>query len=113
MRDLLRRILDRNGYTPLIAGTPAHALELAQAQRVDLLITDVVMPQMSGPELNERIQGHHPGLPVLFLSGYSDGLLTTQRVLDPQVHLVAKPFTEYDLVSQIHALLASTEYQAP
>jgi two-component system, cell cycle sensor histidine kinase and response regulator CckA len=113
LRDLIRRILDRNGYTPLIAGPPAHALELVQAHRVDLLLTDVVMPQMSGPELNERIQRHHPGLPVLFLSGYSNGLLTTQRVLDPHVHLVAKPFTEPDLVNEIHAVLASTERHGP
>jgi len=113
LRDLIHRILRRNGYTPLVATTPAHALELAEAHRVDLLLTDVVMPQMSGPELNERIQRRHPGLPVLFLSGYSDGLLTTQRVLDPDVHLVAKPFTEHELVNQIYAVLASRLKERP
>jgi PAS domain S-box-containing protein len=105
LRDLIRRILTRNGYTALLAPTSPDAVQLADQHRVDLLLTDVVMPQMSGPELNARIQHRHPGLPVLFLSGYSDGLLTTQRVLDPDVHLLQKPFTEDGLVNQVHIAL--------
>ena len=108
LRDLICRMLTRNGYTPLLAPTSPDAVRLAEQHPVDLLLTDVVMPQMSGPEVNTRIQHRHPGLPVIFVSGYSGGLLTTQRVLDPDVHLVQKPFTEDDLINHIHSALTTT-----
>jgi two-component system, cell cycle sensor histidine kinase and response regulator CckA len=112
LRDLIGRILTRNGYTVLTASDGEEALEVASRNRLDLLLTDVVMPHMSGPELNEIIQRRTPGLPVMFVSGYSNGLLGTRQMLDPGVHLIHKPFTERDLVEGVHSVISAAHSTA-
>jgi CheY-like chemotaxis protein len=90
VRDVARRILGRLGYRVLAAGDAATGLDLLSgaSRRVDLLVTDVVMPGMSGPELAARARDVRPDLPVLFVSGYPD-----RPEAEGQGPLLAKPFT--------------------
>lgn len=70
-----------------------------------MVLTDVIMPEISGPRLVELLDRRHPGLPVLFMSGYSDGLLGSQNVLDPDIAFIEKPFTGDDLLCAVDAVL--------
>ena len=72
------------------------------------MLTDVVMPRMSGRELVERILPRRPDLRVLYMSGYSQGLLSTERTLDASVALIQKPFGEQALLAKVSSVLGST-----
>jgi two-component system cell cycle sensor histidine kinase/response regulator CckA len=100
------RILRRNGYAVIEADSAATALELAEQHNFDLLLTDCVMPQMSGPVLADRLQEQRAGLPVVFMSGYSDGTLGFLREADEEICLVEKPFDEQALLEKIHHALS-------
>ena len=99
--------LERHGYRVLCANDGAEALELArdEATRIDILITDVVMPKLSGPELAARICELRPGLKVLFTSGYAENALATQGVLRDGVNFLQKPYTLAMLVQRARELL--------
>jgi PAS domain S-box-containing protein len=107
MMEVAARILRRNGYSVLEAATGTEALTLAADHDVQLLLTDSVMPHMSGQELAGRMQGVRPGLAVLFMSGYSEGVLGPQRVLDKNVALIQKPFTAAALLEKVGEVLTS------
>jgi two-component system cell cycle sensor histidine kinase/response regulator CckA len=94
VRDSAAEYLEENGYTVLKARRGLEALEIAQQreQPIHLLLTDVVMPQMSGRELSEKVTSIHPETKVIFMSGYSNNLLSNQQVLDPKHELLQKPF---------------------
>src|SRR5207302_9264671 len=70
VRAITLRILERLGYSVIAAQNAAHCLELAQAARVDLLLTDMIMPDMNGKQLYQRLAVNQPGLRVLYMSGY-------------------------------------------
>jgi DNA-binding NtrC family response regulator len=89
----------------LSAESGQEALDLDAEHGCDLLLTDVIMPGMSGPRLAELLGTRHPGLPVLYMSGYSNGLLGTTHVLDPEIAFIEKPFTAHDLLRRISAVL--------
>jgi CheY-like chemotaxis protein len=92
-----------------------QALELAgrSGEQLDLLATDVIMPQMSGPELYDRLQENHPGLPVLYISGYSDSVLQEEgRSLHEEAFL-AKPFTLEQFMERIGGMLGAGADAAP
>ena len=101
VRALTVRLLRRNGYDVVEADGPEDALRLAADRTFDLLLTDVIMPDMSGRALAERISLLNPTQPVLYMSGYSDGVLGPSRTLDPGVSLVQKPFTEFALLEAV------------
>ena len=105
LRQVVERILGANGYLVRSAGNGADALLLLAAHHGDLLLTDMVMPQMSGRQLAERVHGLYPELPVLYMSGYSDGQLTAQRLLAEGTILLQKPFTADDLLRAVHTQL--------
>jgi hypothetical protein len=109
MREVTRRILDRAGYRVLAAASGREALQLVAGQRehVDVLLTDVVMPRMQGRVLAERLRGMQPDLRVLFMSGYTQGLLSGQGVLAPGVHLIEKPFSRTALLTKLREVLAA------
>ena len=90
-----RRMLVRLGHQVLCAATPADALRLATQHRgeIDLLLTDVVMPELNGRELASRLQVIQPGLRCLYMSGYTADVIARQGVLDASIHFVQKPFT--------------------
>jgi signal transduction histidine kinase len=100
------RMLRRNNYSVLEAATASQALSLAADQEIDLLLTDLVMPQISGPELASRMQQLRPEAAVLFMSGYSQDVLGPRRAFDEGAVLIHKPFTEQALLEMIHAVIA-------
>ena len=103
---VVARILTNGGYHVLATTNGLEALELDEQQGCDLLLTDVIMPAMSGRRLAELLQGRRPDLPVLYMSGYSNGLLGTTHVLDPGIAFIEKPFTAHDLLNKVGEVLA-------
>jgi len=108
MREVTRRILARNGYRVLAAASGPEAIETAASQPggIDVLLTDVVMPEMSGKEAAERIGALRPDMKILFMSGYTQGLLDIQGILREDVNLIEKPFTEKSLLAKIRQVIA-------
>jgi PAS domain S-box-containing protein len=111
MREVTRRILDRNGYTVLLAASGAEAVRLAERHPgdIDVLLTDVVMPQMLGKEVAERVTELRPEARVLYMSGYAHPVLTSQGTLDEGVVLVEKPFTEATLLARVRQVIERDE----
>jgi two-component system, cell cycle sensor histidine kinase and response regulator CckA len=107
LREVTRRILARNGYQVLVAADGNQAIEAATAcpQRLDVLLTDVVMPGMQGREVAERVRMLQPDVRVLFMSGYTQGLLGAQQVLAPGVSLIEKPFSEGSLLTKLRSVI--------
>jgi two-component system cell cycle sensor histidine kinase/response regulator CckA len=107
VRHLARRILEAGGYTVLAAAHPAQALEIAGAHSgsIDLLVTDVIMPGMSGPRLSERLSALRPGIKVLFISGYADAEIAERGVLHAETALLQKPFTPEALLRRVRDVL--------
>jgi two-component system, cell cycle sensor histidine kinase and response regulator CckA len=79
---------------------------LIGGQAFDLLITDVIMPEMSGKDLHDRIKALHPGISVLFMSGYTSNVIVHHGVLNPGVHFLAKPFNLTDLARKVREAMA-------
>ena len=98
------RILTDGGYRTLSASGGAQALALESLHHCDLLLTDVIMPEMSGRQLAEKLVDRHPGLPVLYMSGYSDGLLGDIHLLEGGFAFIEKPFTAKALLTQVGAM---------
>ncbi len=107
VRILVRNILRRQGYQVLDAADAASALQLCEnhADEIGLLLTDVVMPGMSGRQLAERLQARRPGLRVLFMSGYTDDAIVHHGVLDAGVMFIQKPIRPDALVRKIREVL--------
>ena len=107
VRAVTVRILRRNGYAVLEAAAGPDAIAIAAARHIDLLLTDVVMPKMGGRELAEHLHVDHPGLPVLYMSGYAQSMLGPSGTLDDGVALVQKPFNEVTLLEGVHQAIRS------
>jgi len=110
VRNLARRVLEKHGYKLLLAATGRDGVQVADQHGapIDLLVTDVVMPEMGGRELAQRLTARQPGLKVLFLSGYTDDAIVHHGVLDAGVAFLQKPFKPDDLVRKIRAVLDGT-----
>jgi two-component system, cell cycle sensor histidine kinase and response regulator CckA len=110
VRDLLREVLETSGYALLEAHDGVYALELAASHpgTIDLLLTDVVMPKMSGRELAERFRAQRPGMKVLYTSGYTDGVIAESGVLEPGTEFLQKPFSFAELTQKVRSVLDST-----
>lgn len=104
---LAKRMIERLGYAVIDAGSPGEALELARrhAPRLKLLVTDVIMPEMNGRALAERLQPLLPGLKVLFMSGYTADVIARSGMLEPGTHFIQKPFSRQDLSAKIREAL--------
>ncbi len=107
MRSLTRKLLEEHGYAVVEADDGKSALEWVESHpdRIDLLLTDVVMRRMSGPELVERLNASQPNLKVVYMSGYTGELMANREVLKPGVTLLEKPFSRTALLNTIHATL--------
>jgi two-component system sensor histidine kinase EvgS len=107
--NLIVKILEQLGYCALEAGTPARAMELADANpdSVDLLITDVVMPEMNGRDLANHLKACHPGIKVLFMSGYTANVIAHHGVLEKDIYFIQKPFSKQELAVKIREVLES------
>src|SRR5581483_11504624 len=104
--EVTARMLRRGGYLVVDAASGAEALSLAADNEFVLLLTDLVMPEISGLDLAERIKEIRPEVAVLFMSGYSQDVLGPKRVLDEGVALIQKPFTEQALLEKVGAIVA-------
>jgi len=109
VRGLARKILENAGYRVVAAsrGEEAVRLCLEQAEPIDLLLTDVVMPETSGKEVADRLREMQPGLRVLFMSGYTDEAIVHHGVLDADVKFIQKPFTPAALARKVREVLDS------
>jgi len=115
VRELLRELLETAGYSVLEASRPGEALRIAQARAepIQLLITDVVMPEMTGPELARRLAEMRPGLRMLFLSGYTEGVVVDKGLLGEGAHFLQKPFTGEVLEAKVREVLDAAARAAP
>ncbi len=102
-----KMMLEKLGYRVLAAGTPGEAIRLAEehAGEIHLLITDVVMPEMNGRDLAERLQSLYPGMKILFMSGYTADVIAHRGVLDEGVNFIQKPFSMKDLAVKVREAL--------
>jgi signal transduction histidine kinase/CheY-like chemotaxis protein len=99
-------MLESLGYEVLSADTPGKALVLAEThETIHLLLTDVVMPEMNGKDLAERLAAMHPGLKCLFMSGYTADVIAHHEVLDKGVHFLQKPFSKEELAARVRNAL--------
>jgi DNA-binding NtrC family response regulator len=104
-----QRLLEGLGYKVLIAGDPAEALLLASNNtgKIDLLMTDVVMPGLNGRQLAQQITEMQPGVKCLYMSGYTANVIAHHGVLDEGVHFIQKPFTVQELGRKVRDVLGS------
>jgi CheY-like chemotaxis protein len=108
VREIVVRILTRSGYHVLQAATAKDALEVCTSPgvHIDALLTDVIMPEMTGPQLAERLRTVRADLPVLLMSGYTAGSLPGHRELAENLPLIRKPFDAATLLQHVRELLA-------
>jgi CheY-like chemotaxis protein len=107
LRELIAELLAENGYQVLVAEGPTKAIETAERHGgiIHLLLTDVVMPQMNGPELARRLKERRPDVRVLYMSGYTEDAIANRGVLEPGVSLISKPFSQEALARKLRDLL--------
>ncbi|MBU8921631.1 MAG: PAS domain S-box protein [Bacteroidales bacterium] len=107
VRALVSRILTRCGYRVIQYARPVECLRSLQSfsDRIDLLLTDVVMPGMNGRELYDKLAGKIPGLRVIYMSGYTDDVIVHQGIIDDGVEYIQKPFSNNDLSLKIRKSL--------
>ncbi len=107
LRRVTQRILASAGYTVLVAGNGQEAWQLLERYHlpVDLMLTDVVMPGMSGPDLAEGLRASHADMKVLYTSGYADDAILHHGVLAKGVHFIGKPYTIVDLTHKVREVL--------
>jgi len=107
VRAFVRDVLLRHGYNVLVAPSPNHAIAVAEHEtcEIDLLLTDVVMPKMSGRELSERLTANRPTMRTLYMSGYPDEALGQHGVLEQRFPLLGKPFTPAALLQRLREVL--------
>ncbi len=115
MRDIVREILESLGYRAWVAANGGEALLAVEEGRFqpDLLMTDVVMPGMSGIVLAERLRRSQPDLKVLFMSGYTDDGVVHNGVLEPRTPFIQKPFWIGDLAAKLEQLLGGQDAGPP
>jgi DNA-binding response OmpR family regulator len=107
VRRFIHKFLEREGYQLLEARTAEEAAHLAEVfiQPIDLLITDVVMPGMTGPELANQLAAQRGEIRTLFISGYRHDTLEHQGLLDRRLNLLTKPFPASELLKRVRASL--------
>ncbi len=111
VRDLARRILELKGYKVITASNPTEAAQVCERYEgpIHLLLTDVVMPTMSGPQLAEHVAFLRPGLKVLYISGYTDNAIVPHGILEEGVQFLQKPFTRDSLTRKVREVLEAPQ----
>lgn len=108
VRNLVERILTRSGYRVLTASDGCQAIDIVLefSEKIDLLLTDVVMPKMSGRELAERVQALRPDIKVLYMSGHTDDAILYHGIERSEIAFLQKPFSMHSLTAQVRKVLA-------
>jgi two-component system cell cycle sensor histidine kinase/response regulator CckA len=114
VRNLTLRMLNQLGYTVISATDGKQGIEIAKAHsgRIDLLLTDVVMPNISGRQLVEMVKAIHPETAIVFISGYTEDTVVYQGVLQPGVEFLSKPFTRESLAVKLREAVAAKARKA-
>ncbi len=109
VRAVTRRALERYGYSVLAAAGGEEALDTMERYpgRIDLLLTDIMMPGMNGVEVAARVLEARPGIRVFYMSGYADQDLVGQGLLKPGTHFLQKPFTPQELGGRVREVLST------
>lgn len=107
LREVAVDFLRSAGFKALDAGDPEQALDIARAHEtpIDLLLSDVVLPKMSGRILADKLRQSHPGVRVLFVSGYTDDVIVRHGILNEEVNFLQKPYSQEGLISKIRRVL--------
>jgi CheY-like chemotaxis protein len=115
VRSLAKRVLEKKGYRVFVAPCGAEALDLFPTipARVDLVVTDVMMPGMGGRELAGRLRDRQPGLRVLFMSGYTADEVLRQGIETEAEHFIQKPFTPDGLARKVREVLVRPAVAEP
>jgi two-component system cell cycle sensor histidine kinase/response regulator CckA len=115
LRKLTHMLLEQHGYRVLVAANGAAALQLVEEkpERINLLLTDVIMPGLNGRALAERLQLRQAGLKVLYMSGYTDDAIVDHGVLGAGTHLLHKPFSEENLIHKVREVLDADSVASP
>ncbi len=115
LRSLAGKVLQQAGYDVVVCGTPEDVLAWGGAHpgRIDVLLSDVVMPGMRGPELARRLAATHPETRVLYMSGYTDNEIARQGVLQSDVRLLQKPFTKSALLAAVREAVDTAPAAGP
>lgn len=115
VRKLVGAMVTRHGYNVLTADSGEHAITLFNNQKtpIDLLLTDVVAPGMSGPMLADKLVEQQPGLRVLFMSGYDNTQVVQRYVVEKGYALLHKPFTVEELGRKVNEVLSKPQQPAP
>jgi two-component system, cell cycle sensor histidine kinase and response regulator CckA len=107
LRELTRIFLESYGYKVLAASSTDQAIRIAEisGEAIDLLLTDVIMPGMSGRQLAEKILARRPKTKIIYMTGYTDDMVVQHKVLEPGTNLLQKPFTKFDLAARVRSTL--------
>jgi two-component system cell cycle sensor histidine kinase/response regulator CckA len=107
LREMAKEYLESVGYSVIESASGKDALERAKEFNgiIHLLLTDIVMPEMSGPELAAEVAGSRPGIKIIYTSGYTDGAIARQGILDPAVAFIQKPYRPKALGRKIREVL--------
>ena len=107
---LIGSTLESHGYSVLCASSPQSALKICAdaADGLDLLITDVIMPEMNGKQLQKLVEDKYPKIKTLFVSGYAADVVAERGILEKETHFLQKPFTPAVLVKKVHTILSQT-----
>ena len=107
VRGVITRVLEEAGYDVIAARSAADALERLQLEHrhVDLLLTEVVLPQLSGAKLAARVQRDHPGVQVLYMTGWFDDVVERHGVVESRVDMLRKPFGPRELRDKVNEIL--------
>ncbi len=109
LRKLACRVLSAGGYRVLESENVDHALQVARQseEKIHLVLTDVVMPKLKGPEVFHQVKEHHPDAKVLYMSGYTDNIIAVHGLLKKGIHFIEKPFSTKTLIDKVAAALAA------
>jgi CheY-like chemotaxis protein len=107
VRDVVAKFLEGDGLTVLQASGGEEALALARRgdASIDLLLTDIVMPSMSGLELADRMEREHPDVRILFMTGYAEELVVNEGILGKHRECIGKPFTPEQITKRVRNIL--------
>lgn len=108
VRDVIARMLEGDGFTVLPASGGEEALSIARRKDVsiDLLLTDIVMPEMSGVELADRMERECPDTRILFMTGYAEEVIVNEGILGKRRECIGKPFTQEQITKRARKILS-------